>query len=62
MIAPYDIIDVEFDRPIETLYPGWDVWSCTVTLSDGSTIEGTIQGDGLTSWDIESFEEDEGDV
>ncbi len=56
----YPIIDVEFIDLIEPLTPGWDVWSCEAVLDDGSTITGTIIGDGISAFDAESFvEEDE---
>jgi hypothetical protein len=58
-MIPYAIIDVEFLDLVETLYPGWDVWTCTVTLEDGDTIDGRIQGDGVGSFDAESFEPEE---
>jgi hypothetical protein len=58
-VTAYPIIDVDFISVVDDLQVGWAVWSCIATLDDGSTIEGTIQGDGLSHWDIESFEPDE---
>ncbi len=55
-MTPYAIIDVEFLDLIESLHPGWDVWTCIATLEDGDTVEGQIQGDGISSFDAESFE------
>lgn len=55
------IVDVEFIRPVETLFAGWDVWEARVQTEDGAIIEGRIQGDGFV-WDEASFEEDEGDI
>lgn len=58
-MTSFSIIDVEFLDPVETLYPGWDVWTCIATLETGDTVEGKIQGDGVGSFDAESFEPDE---
>ncbi len=57
----FDIIDVQFFDVVEYLYPGWNIMSCEVTLSDGETILGTIQGDGISSYSIDSFEPDDED-
>ncbi len=61
-MIPYSIINVEFITPIEDLFPGWAIWECEAVLEDGSRIAGCIQGDGVNSFDAESFEEDEGDI
>ena len=55
----YDVVDIEMGSQIEFLYPGWAIFEATATLSDGSTVSGTVQGDGLMAYAIETFEADE---
>ncbi len=55
----HDIIDVEFITVIEDLEVGMAVWEVDAVLYDGSTIHGTIIGDGISSFDVESFTPDE---
>lgn len=58
----YAIIDCEFHELLDPIDgPGWGIWACTVTLEDGSTIAGSIQGDGDSSWANETFESDIGE-
>lgn len=59
MSPSFDIIDVVFDDLVESLYPGWGIYTCEATLADGETIRGTIQGDGLGAFTLDSFEADE---
>ncbi len=58
-MSSYPIIDVEFISVVDDLQVGWAVWECEVVLEDGDRLTGTIQGDGLSNWDAESFEPDE---
>jgi hypothetical protein len=55
----YPIIDVDWVSMVEPLTPGWDVWEVDAVLDTGDTIHGTIIGDGVNSFDIESFTPDE---
>lgn len=59
MTPAFDIVDVTMLDYVETLYPGWAVYTCEATLADGSVVTGTIQGDGLNAYTIETFEADE---
>ena len=52
-------MDIEMTDQIEFLYPGWAVFGAIATLADGSTVSGTVQGDGLMAYAIETFEPDE---
>ncbi len=57
----YDIVDITLLDYVEILYPGWNVMTCEASLSNGETVIGTIHTDGLSAWDIESFEPDDED-
>ncbi len=59
MSAPYAIIDIDFLSQVEALDIGWGVWECEALLEDGGRMPGQIQGDGLSHWDLDSFEPDE---
>lgn len=60
MTPYYPIIDVEFLNLIDAIDGVWGVWEVVVTLEDGSTTDGQIQGDGVT-WANETFEPNEPD-
>lgn len=51
------ITDVEFLYCIDAL-TDWGSWEVEVLTEDGYTLRGRIDGDG-TSWDAESFIEDD---
>ena len=53
------IIDVEFISVIEDLDVGMALWEVEAMMEDGDRVHGKIIGDGVSSWDAESFEPDE---
>mgnify|MGYP001605978869 CR=1 FL=1 len=55
----HDIVDITFLDFVEGLYPGWAIYSCEARLADETIVTGTIQGDGVGSYALETFEPDE---
>ncbi len=52
----YPIVDVTFIALIEKLDEGWGIWECEALLEDGTTVTGSIQGDGVLSAAHETFQ------
>lgn len=56
MSLAFDIVDLDFHHVIEEIDGDmWGIWQVTVQLEDGSTVDGTCHGDGI-SFAAETFE------
>lgn len=58
-MTSFDIIDVEFLYLIDPIDgAGWSVWAVDAHTSDGEVIRGSCQGDGISNFAVETFEQD----